>query len=67
MTFLYTFILYSIAFCSVQELASDVISGVIIGDVCLDVGVKLGDSWLTRSGDIRPGHFLPTMNEQWIS
>ena len=38
--------------------ANDIISGVVVQDVGLDVVTKLGDSRLNRSRDIRLPHFL---------
>ena len=41
------------------EIAGDVIiSGVIVGEVHLNVCVKLGDSWTSRSRVIRTAHFV---------
>ena len=44
-----TFMQYSIAFCSPQEAASDVISGVAIDDNGMDDPVKCGYSRSNRS------------------
>ena len=49
--------LYSRAFCSQQEAADDVISGVAFKYVGMDVRVKFCDYRLNRSRDIRAAHF----------
>ena len=49
---------YSVTFCSLTEVASDVISRTNVGEVCLDVSVKFGDSRSNCSWAIKLAHFV---------
>ena len=55
--FLTLFMQYSITFCSRLLAASDVIPGVIVDEVNVDVVVKHGDS-MSNQG-YSPAHFVP--------
>ena len=53
-----TYSQYSYPICSQLEAASDVMSGVAVEEVDLDVSVKFGDSTSKRSRVMQPAHFV---------
>ena len=55
---------YLVAFCSQPEAASDVLSVTAVEDGCTDVLVKIYDSRLNCSRDIRTAHFVMD-DERW--
>ena len=56
---------YTVTFCSLPEVASDISSGVAVGAIGQDVLVKFGDSRSNHSCAfiIRPSHFVMDNDE----
>ena len=58
---------YSIIYYSLSEVTHDAVSDVAVGEVVLDVQVKVSDSRANYSSDMRPAHFVVDngLRSQW--